>query len=52
MSASGVTVVVRRTVRPEATEAFEVWLRRIIDVASTFPGHGGQPRATPGNAGR
>jgi len=41
VSASGVTVVVRRTVRPEATEAFEVWLRRIIDVASTFPGHGG-----------
>ncbi len=50
MSDPGVTVVVRRTLRPGASEAFERWLRGIIDVASGFPGHGGVEviRPTPG----
>ncbi len=41
MSQRGVTVVVRRTIRPEAVEVFEQWLRGVIDVASGFEGHGG-----------
>lgn len=44
------TVVVRRTLRPGASEAFEKWLRGIIDAASAFEGHGGVEviRPTPG----
>jgi antibiotic biosynthesis monooxygenase (ABM) superfamily enzyme len=37
----GVTVVVRRTIQPDATAAFEEWLRGIIRVSSGFEGHGG-----------
>ena len=37
----GVTVIVRRRILPGATEAFEGWLRGVIDVASGFDGHGG-----------
>ena len=36
-----ITVVVRRTIRPDATEAFEQWLRGVIEVASEFDGFGG-----------
>lgn len=48
----GVTVVVRRTIRPDATEAFEAWLRGVIAVASGFDGHGGVEviRPAPGAA--
>ncbi len=48
----GVTVVVRRTIRPDATAAFEAWLRGVIGVASGFDGHGGVEviRPAPGAA--
>ena len=36
-----ITVIVRRTIRPDATEAFEQWLRGVIEVASGFEGFGG-----------
>jgi antibiotic biosynthesis monooxygenase (ABM) superfamily enzyme len=37
----GVTVVVRRTIRRDAADSFETWLRGINDAAAAFPGHGG-----------
>lgn len=48
----GVTVVVRRTIRPDATQAFEAWLRGVLVVASQFEGHGGVEviRPAPGAA--
>lgn len=36
---TGVTVVVRRRVRPDAHDAFEGWLREVIATASRFDGH-------------
>lgn len=44
---AGVTVVVRRRVRPEAIAAFEAWLDGILGATAAFPGHLGASVARP-----
>lgn len=44
----GVTVVVRRTIRADATEAFEAWLMGINQAAARFEGHSGVQIIPPG----
>ena len=46
-SSDGVTVVVRRTVRPDSTDAFEQWLSGINAVSARFDGHLGSSVARP-----
>ncbi len=36
-----VTAVIRQTVKPEAAEQYEQWLRKVMPIAARFPGHRG-----------
>ncbi|MFT7624668.1 MAG: antibiotic biosynthesis monooxygenase (ABM) superfamily enzyme [Myxococcota bacterium] len=48
----GVTVVVRRRVRPDAVDAFEEWLTGILTASAAFPGHLGASVARPAPGAR
>ena len=34
-----VTAVIQQTVKPEAIERYEQWLRKVMPIAARFPGH-------------
>ena len=36
-----VTAVIQQTVKPEAIERYEQWLRKVMPIAARFPGHRG-----------
>ena len=40
-NAETITAVIQQSVRPDAAEAYEVWLKKVVPIASRFPGHRG-----------
>lgn len=40
-NAETITAVIHQSVRPDAAAAYEIWLRKVVPIASRFPGHRG-----------
>lgn len=36
-----ITAVIEHSVRPDAAEAYEAWLKKVVPIAARFPGHRG-----------
>jgi len=49
---SEVVSVIRHEVRPDSDAAYEAWIRDVVPIAQTFPGHQGVVVIRPGDGSR
>lgn len=49
---SEVVSVIRHEVRPDSDAAYEAWIREVVPIAQTFPGHQGVVVIRPGDGSR